>query len=208
MFNQLCSEIRQGYGAGAPGESLKEMLAELWDIYLLPSVRRLAQQSSGGQAQNLEARVSNVLHVLDRFQEEVERDMPLDEIIQDFTMMVENNPEMDMNLDAKVRLMTIHASKGLEFDCVYLASIDNMNMPGETNDQAEIEEARRVAYVGMTRAREKLVVSHARRKFHRGKYMETRESPFINDVRRHLGIKTTIVNDNTAGQQQESPSPA
>lgn len=210
MFNNLCGEVRKAYGRGDSPADIKQMLADIWDIYLQPGVKRMASQGSGNQTQNMEARTSNVLHVLDRFEEEIEKNVPLDEMIQDFTMMVENNPDLDMNMDAKIRLMTIHASKGLEFDNVYMVAVDNHAMPGEVETEEEVEEARRVMYVGMTRAKEKLVISHSQRKFHRGKFIDCLPSPFIGEIRSIVPVPTKTIMRSDMGEDRpsESLSPA
>ena len=56
--------------------------------------------------------------------------------------------------------MTLHGAKGLEYDVVYIPDINDGNIPWrEAREEAQIEEERRLLYVGMTRAREKLVLS-------------------------------------------------
>ncbi len=65
----------------------------------------------------------------------------------------------------RINLLTLHSTKGLEFSRVYIAGVEDNEIPGF---QAEdIEEARRLLYVGMTRARERLVLTRAERRFGR-----------------------------------------
>ena len=68
----------------------------------------------------------------------------------------------------RVNLLTLHSTKGLEFSRVYIAGVEDYQIPGyrESKDgrQAEIQEARRLLYVGMTRARERLVLTRAERR--------------------------------------------
>ena len=65
----------------------------------------------------------------------------------------------------RVSLLTLHATKGLEFSRVYIAGAENNQLPGyralEHDDQHEIQEARRLLYVGMTRAKDRLVLTRA-----------------------------------------------
>ncbi len=59
-----------------------------------------------------------------------------------------------------VSLMTIHASKGLEFDSVWLLGANDLMMPGENRSEELLQEERRIFYVAITRARENLYISH------------------------------------------------
>jgi len=69
----------------------------------------------------------------------------------------------------RVNLLTLHSTKGLEFSRVYIVGVEDYQIPGyrESTEQqhAEIEEARRLLYVGMTRARERLVLTRVERRF-------------------------------------------
>ena len=87
-----------------------------------------------------------------------------------------------------VTLMTLHAAKGLEFPVVYIAGLEEGLMPLSRNslDTDELEEERRLFYVGATRAMEKLYVSYA---MHRMRYGETfigKRSRFIDEIRDDL----------------------
>src|SRR5207244_11686500 len=68
----------------------------------------------------------------------------------------------------RVNLLTLHSTKGLEFSRVYIVGVEDYQIPGyrESTEkrQAEIEEARRLLYVGMTRARERLVLTRVERR--------------------------------------------
>lgn len=71
----------------------------------------------------------------------------------------------------RVNLLTLHATKGLEFSRVYVAGVEDYTIPGyhavRDGRRAEIEEARRLLYVGMTRARDRLVLTRTSRRFGR-----------------------------------------
>jgi DNA polymerase III epsilon subunit family exonuclease len=76
--------------------------------------------------------------------------------------------EGDEVVPDRVNLLTLHSTKGLEFSRVYIVGVEDYQIPGyhETTQQrqAEIEEARRLLYVGMTRARERLVLTRVERR--------------------------------------------
>jgi DNA helicase II / ATP-dependent DNA helicase PcrA len=85
----------------------------------------------------------------------------------------------------RVNLMTIHAAKGLEFDTVFLAGLEKGLIPharsveeGEQN----LEEERRLFYVAITRAKQRLFLSSCRSRRRRGQPEETEPSPFLEEL--------------------------
>jgi DNA helicase-2/ATP-dependent DNA helicase PcrA len=86
--------------------------------------------------------------------------------------------------DARVWLMTLHSAKGLEFPTVILAGLEEGLFPHSrsTDDQEELEEERRLCYVGMTRARRQLVLTGAARRRIFGEYQASEPSRFIDEV--------------------------
>jgi DNA helicase-2/ATP-dependent DNA helicase PcrA len=88
------------------------------------------------------------------------------------------------NRAERVTLMTLHAAKGLEFPVVFMVAMEEGLFPharkGEDDD--ELEEERRLAYVGMTRAREKLYLTHARQRRVFGDFQRNPRSRFIDEI--------------------------
>ncbi len=84
--------------------------------------------------------------------------------------------------DGRINLLTLHSTKGLEFSRVYIVGVEDYEIPGyqavTNNIQDEIEEARRLLYVGMTRARERLTLTRAARRFGR----DTGGSTFLEEM--------------------------
>ena len=89
-----------------------------------------------------------------------------------------------VNDDDAVTLMTLHAAKGLEYPVVFMVGMEDGLFPSARSslEPAVAEEERRLCYVGMTRAQEKLVLSYARRRMLRGETHYSLPSPFVQDV--------------------------
>jgi len=94
--------------------------------------------------------------------------------------------------DKKVNLMTIHASKGLEFDVVFLPGWEEGLFPHqksiEEKGQKGLEEERRLAYVGITRARKQAIISFSMNRFYQGDWIDSLASRFIDELP-HENIK-------------------
>jgi superfamily I DNA/RNA helicase len=98
----------------------------------------------------------------------------------------------DPRADA-VALMTMHMAKGLEFRTVFIAGCEDGLVPCTImKDDVDLEEERRLFYVGMTRAKEELVFLHARHRFLYGQSLGQKISPFVKDIPSDLTESTTI----------------
>jgi len=86
----------------------------------------------------------------------------------------------------KINLMTMHGSKGLEFDVVFLPGWEEGLFPHqksiEEKGQSGLEEERRLAYVGITRARRKALISFAMNRFYQGNWIDSMASRFIEEL--------------------------
>jgi len=82
-----------------------------------------------------------------------------------------------------VRLMTLHAAKGLEFRSVFLVGVDDATLPHEGSiEEGRIEEERRLLYVGITRAKENLSLSYAKRRKRFGEIIANQPSRFLREL--------------------------
>jgi len=97
--------------------------------------------------------------------------------------LVTDADEKDPNADT-VKLMTIHAAKGLEFSCVFAAGLEEMLFPNAMaiNTREELEEERRLFYVVITRAKQKLWVSYANTRYRFGTLVQNEPSRFIGEI--------------------------
>jgi DNA helicase-2/ATP-dependent DNA helicase PcrA len=98
------------------------------------------------------------------------------------TVLQKEIDEYDPRAD-RVTLMTLHASKGLEFPVVFIIGCEESIIPYQREGKTfDLEEERRLFYVGMTRAREKLILMHARKRFLFGQTSNNQPSRFLNDI--------------------------
>jgi len=134
----------------------------------------------------------------------------LEEFLQEISLLTsEENPE---NKQAEaVTLMTIHNAKGLEFNTVFLTGLEEGTFPhaNSLNSDAQIEEERRLAYVGITRAMDRLYIISAdvRRQFHQTVYRQA--SRFISEIDNELLERTryTSAGSSSYSDYSESYSP-
>ncbi len=138
------------------------------------------------QAENLpesESRIENLQELVTAAAEAKDRGETLAEFL-DHAALVSDTDTYDEK--ARVTLMTLHSAKGLEFSIVFLVGFEEGLFPHKLSvqDDASIEEERRLCYVGMTRARERLSFCWARtrRSYGREAYECTRPSRFLREI--------------------------
>lgn len=109
-------------------------------------------------------------------------DKSLASYLQQITLLTDAD-EKDPNADT-VKLMTIHAAKGLEFSCVFAAGLEEMLFPNAMaiNTREELEEERRLFYVVVTRAKQKLWITYANTRYRFGTLVQNEPSRFINEI--------------------------
>jgi DNA helicase-2/ATP-dependent DNA helicase PcrA len=102
--------------------------------------------------------------------------------------LLSDTDEEEGAADARVMMMTLHSAKGLEFPVVFIAGLEEGLFPHSrsSDDQAELEEERRLCYVGMTRAQKTLHLGGANRRRWYGDYRQAAPSRFIDEVPEEL----------------------
>ncbi len=108
----------------------------------------------------------------------------LDEFLEQVALVADID-SMDQSED-RVTLMTLHSAKGLEFPKVYLVGLEDGLFPSymsiTSDDRSEIEEERRLCYVGITRAKEELVLTSARQRLVHGETRYAKPSRFVEEL--------------------------
>ncbi|THU37339.1 ATP-dependent DNA helicase [Niastella caeni] len=109
-------------------------------------------------------------------------DKGLGAYLQQITLLTDAD-EKDPNADT-VKLMSIHAAKGLEFGCVFAAGLEEMLFPNALaiNSREELEEERRLFYVVITRAKERLWISYANTRYRFGNLVQNEPSRFLEEL--------------------------
>jgi DNA helicase-2/ATP-dependent DNA helicase PcrA len=107
----------------------------------------------------------------------------LEEYMADIALLTDSDKE-DPNDNDKVTMMTIHASKGLEFKNVYIVGLEENLFPSQLslNSRQELEEERRLFYVAITRAMNKLTLSFASSRFKFGNITNAEPSRFLSEL--------------------------
>ena len=105
----------------------------------------------------------------------------LSDFLEDVALIAEKEKSDEIQ---KITMMTLHSSKGLEFNRVYMVGMIDGVFPSGLclSDESEIEEERRLCYVGMTRAIETLTLSYAERRMNKGYFMYCPESRFLEEI--------------------------
>jgi len=163
-FPQLTAEIIEASGYG-------------------PLLREEAEGAMAeGERQEAKGRLENLEQLLAGMEEHQSTDRTLQDFLEQVALVADLDA-YDSNHD-RVTLMTLHAAKGLEFPVVFMTGMEEGLFPHSRSgeDSAELEEERRLCYVGMTRAMDKLYLSHSRRRRIYGDFQYNSPSRFLTEI--------------------------
>jgi len=137
------------------------------------------------------ARYENVQELLNSIKEFTEtpdeegelRDKSLGSYLQQISLLTDTDNQNDEEQDT-VKLMTIHAAKGLEFPCVYAVGLEENLFPSAMSlyDRSDLEEERRLFYVAITRAKDRLWVTYANSRYRFGSLVQNEPSRFLDEI--------------------------
>lgn len=142
------------------------------------------------QGDSRKENVKELLSVAEQYQ-----DLGLDGFLEEVGL-VSDIDQSDVGGDA-VTLMTLHSAKGLEFPVVFMAGMEETIFPHSRSlfDQHEMEEERRLCYVGMTRAREELYLLHASARMLYGGFQHNPASRFLSEIEAESTIENSFLQD-------------
>ena len=133
-----------------------------------------------------ETRMENIQELINKAAayEEDSQHPSLDEFLEQVALVADID-NVDSSED-RVTLMTLHSAKGLEFPKVYLAGMEDGLFPGmmavSSDDPTDMEEERRLCYVGITRAKKELVITAARKRMTHGETRYCKPSRFVEEI--------------------------
>lgn len=160
-------------------------LEELLGLVLSESgYRKMLEHSTDPTDQDRLANIEELLTVARQFDEKRKATASLGDFLEE-TCLVNDTDAWENSAD-RVTLMTLHASKGLEFPVVFLIAVEEGILPHERGrrDPLELEEERRLMFVGLTRAQEELHISWSRCRDFRGQRRFTIPSHFLMELPR------------------------
>lgn len=164
-------------------------LSELMDEIIEMTAYTEYLEAEGEEA---EARMENIDELKNKivaYEESCETELPTLSGFLEEVALVADIDSLDENSDYVV-LMTLHSAKGLEFPRVYLAGMEDGLFPSymtiTADDPTELEEERRLCYVGITRAKQELTLTYARRRMIRGETQYNKMSRFLKEVPMYL----------------------
>lgn len=184
-FCMLISELR----AKSRELSIKELISEI-----INDVKYEEYLADDDEPDEIADRMQNISELISKAAAyEETADMPTLSGFLEEVALVADIDNMDENNNI-VSLMTLHSAKGLEFPCVYLAGMEDGTFPSymaiQSDDKSDLEEERRLCYVGITRARKRLVLSMAKQRMIRGEMMLCKQSRFINEIPKELLLES------------------
>lgn len=179
-LDNFCTLI-SAFRAKAMQMSIKELISDI-----VESIRYEEYLADDDEPDEIADRMSNINELISKAAAyEENTDMPTLSGFLEEVALVADIDNMDENNNV-VSLMTLHSAKGLEFPIVYLAGMEDGNFPSymaiTSDDKSDLEEERRLCYVGITRARQRLVLSMAKQRMVRGEMMLCKQSRFISEI--------------------------
>jgi DNA helicase-2/ATP-dependent DNA helicase PcrA len=165
------------------------------DLYNDKSVEGLARY------ENIQELLNSIKEFTETPDEEGElTDKSLGSYLQQITLLTDVGTENDEDQDV-VRLMTIHAAKGLEFPCVFSVGLEENLFPSTMSlyDREGLEEERRLFYVAVTRAKERLWTTYANSRYRFGNLVSNEPSRFLDEIPSEYAENAYT---GTAGSQQ------
>ena len=173
-------------------------LAELYNLILehtnYENYLRTEKENADVRIENIEELSSNII----KFEEDYDEEADLSSFLEEISLMTDID-NYDADADTCV-MMTLHSAKGLEFPVVFITGMEDGLFPSIASmmNPEEINEERRLAYVGITRAKQKLYLTKTKSRMLFGSTTYNKESRFVSEIPDNLLDKT--------GEERNAPS--
>jgi DNA helicase-2/ATP-dependent DNA helicase PcrA len=186
---------KSGNGAKELAKNMLEILGFSSDVH--EAVRTVLYSQGyeeylkANYPEDWEERVENVLEILSL----VPEDGDIAQVLTEIPLFTDQDTQDDM--EDRVNLLTLHAAKGLEFPVVFITGMEEGIFPSAraVEGESDLSEERRLCYVGMTRAKERLYMSGSSSRLLFGGVQRNRTSRFIGEIPK----SSTEIKDDTAG---------
>lgn len=174
------TEQIEDFKARLPEMSIKELIEEvLVNTGYKKEIEAEGEIESETRLQNIEELINKAVSY-----SESGENPSLDGFLEEVALVAEVD-NMD-DSENRIILMTLHSAKGLEFPCVYLSGLEDGLFPSSmsimSDDKDAVEEERRLCYVGITRARERLMLTMARQRMINGETRFSKASRFVEEI--------------------------
>lgn len=177
-FVELINQLREAANTGMTlAEYMSHLIlaTRLTDMYSDESVESLSKLD------NLNELTSAVQEYEDAHYELSDDPVTIEDFVRDMSLYTDADQKEDGT--PRVTLMTMHASKGLEYEEVYCVGLEDQLIPSDRySEEKDIEEERRLLYVAITRAKEKCILSYAQSRMTHGQLDYQRPSRFLLDL--------------------------
>ena len=161
-------------------EMAKELINRIKIIEILKSDQ---SQESVSRIENIEELVNGMKDFVEGQKDVINAKGTLSEFLEDVALISVLDKNVDENIK-RVSLMTIHLSKGLEFNHIYIVGVEEDLFPSALSmtNRSDLEEERRLFYVAITRAKKKVTITYAQTRYRWGKLNECEPSRFIKEI--------------------------
>lgn len=177
-FVELINHLRE---AANTGMTLAEYMSHLILATRLPDMYSDDSVESLSKLDNLNELVSAVQEYEDAHCELSDDPVTIEDFVRDMSLYTDADQKEDGT--PRVTLMTMHASKGLEYEEVYCVGLEDQLIPSDRySEEKDIEEERRLLYVAITRAKERCILSYAQSRMTHGQLDYQRPSRFLLDL--------------------------
>jgi len=177
-FVELINQLRE---AANTGMTLAEYMSHLILATRLPDMYSDDSVESLSKLDNLNELISAVQEYEDAHYELSDDPVTIEDFVRDMSLYTDADQKEDGT--PRVSLMTMHASKGLEYEEVYCVGLEDQLIPSDRySEEKDIEEERRLLYVAITRAKERCILSYAQSRMTHGQLDYQRPSRFLLDL--------------------------
>jgi ATP-dependent DNA helicase Rep len=201
-FYQWMQDLMRVMDEKSPIQVAQQMVEEIgYEAWL---------HANSANAQAAERRMENIRFLLDnlqsayQYEQEESDDATIKDAINRLILRDMMERQSEEEEEDTVQMLTMHAAKGLEYPTVFMIGVEEEILPHRNSIESDdIEEERRLAYVGITRARENLIITYANQRKQFGEMLDTTPSRFIDELpSEHIQFEGRSSEDSEANIQQ------